>query len=120
MKVALFRVKIFSAEIFTAEIFTAEPSLRNLHCGAFTANSHCGSPARKLSFSASIHFISLGKLEAVNLSCNGMVAVIPNNSPDIPNDYYGAKGPPRYDLYARLTHLLCHQGLPLHPMLVET
>ena len=54
--VEIFSAEIFSAEIFSAEIFTAEPSLRNLHCETFTANSHCGSrsPARKLSFSASI------------------------------------------------------------------
>ena len=52
--VEIFSAEIFTAEIFTAEIFAAEPSLRSLHCGTFTANSHCGSPARKLSFSASI------------------------------------------------------------------
>ena len=55
----LFRVKIFSAEIsvrrFSVRRFSLRRfSLRSLHCGTFTANSHCGSPARKLSFSASI------------------------------------------------------------------
>ena len=48
----------FSLRSLRCGAFTAEPSLRTLTAdlqrGTFTANSHCGSPARKLSFSASI------------------------------------------------------------------
>ena len=43
--------------------FATEPSLQSLHCGTFTANSHCGSPVRKLSFSASISTAAHGPRE---------------------------------------------------------
>ena len=53
-----FSLRRFSLRSLRCGAFTAEPSLRTLTAdlqrGTFTANSHCGSPARKLSFSASI------------------------------------------------------------------
>ena len=57
-----FSLRIFSLRSLRCGAFTAEPSLRTLTAdlqrGTFTANSHCGSPARKLSFSASIIMLS--------------------------------------------------------------
>ena len=55
-----FSLRRFSLRSLRCGAFTAEPSLQTLTAdlqrGTFTANSHCGSPARKLSFSASIRW----------------------------------------------------------------